>query len=154
MSNLKKVYHLRILVRDDYFRSHDTLVCEILNIDLTDTRTIENTTKINGKVTKSHVFKEQMVNGKYRRLDQSEEYFETLERLKEYIQQEYTLVHSTDSDFLLLVNDDSMNSVVAITNFKASGMSCSNTHVDLQKLLGLKHNTNVDELSVDQKKTK
>ena len=136
---MKTVYCLKLRERDDYFRSHDTLVCEILEIDENDKQVIEDVRYINGNETKRIITTKLMINGKYRNVSSGweEEYFDSLEDLKKYLEAEFVLARSSKHDFLLLAVDDSYNSVVAITNYKGSSCICSAGFVNLQELIGL-----------------
>lgn len=144
---MKKVYNLRVEERDDYFRSHDTLSCEILEIDETDKQVIENITLVNGIETKRYAHTKIMINGEYRNISSSfeEEYFESLDDLEKHLKSEYILARSSEYDFLMLVVDNLCNSVVAIMNYKDSSYGCSNDYVNLQELMGLTFKRDSDE---------
>ena len=136
---MKTIYKLRINKRDDYSRSHDTLVCEILEIDENSKRITEHLTIVDGEEVVKSTKSEYLINGEFRSFKFSDEYFESLDKLKKHLKSEYYLAKTSKHDFLLLVVDDLYNSVVAISNFKNSFYSCSKDFVNLQELLELEY---------------
>lgn len=138
---MKQVYQLIVQERNDYFFYHDTLVCKILNIDENSKRVTETVTIIDGVEIKRTTKLEYLCNGEYRNLasDWQSEYFETLDKVKEYIESEYELVKSDKSNFYFLVKDDGCNSVVTITNYTSQRLGCANDFVNLQNLIGLEY---------------
>jgi hypothetical protein len=133
------IYHLRVLPNDGYFRNHQTLSCEILEIDETDKQIIEHITKVNGIEVDVKTIEKVMIDETYQSFHWSDEYFKSLEELKKYLLTEYILAYTSKTNFIMLVVGDSYNSTVSIYNFEDSLLSCLDNHVDLQKLLGLKH---------------
>lgn len=138
---MKKIYNLRIEEKDDYYRSNNTIVCQILNIDEQDKQKIERITIIDGIEKQRYEEIKVKVNGEYRNINSyfSGDYFDNLEEVKEYIKKEYKLVMSTKHSFYFLSVDDCYNSVVVITNYKDSHFGCSDDYVNLQTLLELEY---------------
>ena len=82
-----------------------------------------------------------MVNGEYICLQNNHsigDIFESLDDLKQHINDNYELVKTKEDGFLFL-DKEMYHKVFAITNFDRLGYFCPKSHVNLQKLLGLKH---------------
>lgn len=134
---MKTVYQLIIKERDDYFYYHNTLICKILTIDASDTKTTEHITVVNGTEARRTKLTETMVNGKYTSVPDSDEIFDSLESLKEHLEKEYKLVY-TDKYRHFFLDTEEMDTVFTITNIKGqTGIGICSDHINLQDLLGL-----------------
>jgi hypothetical protein len=137
----RTVYQLIIKERDDYFYYHNTLICKILSIDESDTKTTEHITIVNGTETRRTTLTETMVNGKYTSIPNSDGVFDSLESLKEHLEKEYTLVHTDKYHHYFLDTHEGMDTVFVITNIKGqTGIGICSDHINLQDLLGLDEN--------------
>ena len=131
---MKTVYALKIRERDDYFYSHNTFVCEILNIDENDFKVVEHITLENGvevrKITKT-LYK---VNSEYKELNKNDTHFDSLDEVKKYFKYNYELVKSSKHAFYFL-DTETLDTVYTITNI----YNCANGFVNLRELLNLEY---------------
>ena len=139
---MKQVYKVKIIESNEGFivGYHDKLVAVVLDVDETDVRVIENVKIVNGEEVSRKKYQQTMVNGEYICLQdkhRSGEIFESLDDLKQHINDNYELVKTREDGFLFL--DKKMyKKIFAITNSDRFCF-CPRGYVNLQKLLGLKH---------------
>lgn len=134
---MKIVYELKVLERDDYIFSHDTLICKILEIDDTKKQVIEQITVINGEETRRNTTEKVYINGEFVSLSSSSKYFNSIDEVKSHINKEYELIKS-NKFYFFFIDIDTSDNIFVINNLIDSGYGLAKDFINLQELLQLK----------------